>query len=99
MDSLQLSLYVADAHPPGPRAIRALRSLLDADEVEGTLEVIDIRETPERAEEARILAVPALIREEPSPSVRVIGDLTDESLVRRVLGLPPLDRETRGASS
>lgn len=99
MEPLRLSLYVADAHPPGPRAIRALRSLLDSDGVEGTLEVIDILEMPERAEEARILAVPALIREEPSPSVRVIGDLTDESVVRRALGLPPLDRETRGASS
>ncbi len=40
------------------------------------LEVIDVLVDAERAERARILATPTLLRTSPSPPVRVIGDLT-----------------------
>lgn len=64
-----------------------LKSSLDDDEIDRiraiitevlgpdyALEVIDLERSPELAEEAQILAIPTLIREEPTPVKRLIGD-------------------------
>lgn len=52
------------------------------------LEVIDVLVEPERAESAKILATPTLLRREPAPDVRVIGDLTLTRSVLARLGVP-----------
>jgi circadian clock protein KaiB len=49
------------------------------------LEIIDVVESPEKAEEDRILATPTLIKQLPPPLRRVIGDLSDKEKV--LLGL------------
>lgn len=49
------------------------------------LEIIDVLEFPELAEDARILATPTLIKSLPPPLRRVIGDLSDKEKV--LLGL------------
>ena len=55
------------------------------------LEIIDVLEHPQVAEEDRILATPTLIKQLPPPLRRVIGDLSDKDKV--LLGLevqPPV---------
>ena len=52
------------------------------------LEVIDVLVDPERAESAKILATPTLLRREPAPDVRIIGDLTLTRSVLARLGVP-----------
>lgn len=52
------------------------------------LEVVDVTENPELAEERRILATPTVIRMAPLPERRVIGDLSDERRTTFALGLP-----------
>ncbi len=52
------------------------------------LEVIDVLVDPERAESAKILATPTLLRREPTPSIRIIGDLTLTTSVLAKLGVP-----------
>lgn len=52
------------------------------------LEVVDVAEHPERAEQARIVATPTLDRVGPTPPVRVLGDLTLLHGLADVLGLP-----------
>lgn len=52
------------------------------------LEVIDVLVDPERAESAKILATPTLLRREPGPSLRIIGDLTLTASVLARLGVP-----------
>jgi circadian clock protein KaiB len=47
-----------------------------------SLEIVDLREDPARAEQDQILAVPTLVRHRPAPRRKVIGDL---SLIDRVL--------------
>jgi circadian clock protein KaiB len=41
------------------------------------VEVVDVRERPELAEEDRILATPTLVRRTPEPMRKIIGDLSD----------------------
>ena len=49
------------------------------------LEIIDVHEHPEKAEQDKILATPTLIKQLPPPLRRVIGDLSDADKV--LLGL------------
>jgi circadian clock protein KaiB len=49
------------------------------------LEIIDVLENPQLAEDEKILATPTLIKQLPPPLRRVIGDLSDTEKV--LLGL------------
>ena len=49
------------------------------------LQVIDVLEQPQLAEDEKILATPTLIKQLPPPLRRVIGDLSDKDKV--LLGL------------
>ena len=67
-------------------AIANLRRICEQ-ELEGRydLEIIDVQEHPELAEDEKILATPTLIKSLPLPLRRVIGDLSDKEKV--LLGL------------
>jgi circadian clock protein KaiB len=52
------------------------------------LEIIDVLIDPERAESAKILATPTLLRRKPAPDLRIIGDLTLTRTVLARLGVP-----------
>ena len=67
-------------------AIANLRRICEQ-ELEGQydLEIIDVLEFPELAEDEKILATPTLIKSLPLPLRRVIGDLSDTEKV--LLGL------------
>jgi circadian clock protein KaiB len=71
------------------QAIANLRRIC-REELDGRyeLEIIDVVESPEKAEEDRILATPTLIKQLPPPLRRVIGDLSDKEKV--LLGLEVL---------
>jgi circadian clock protein KaiB len=78
----RLELYVAGSSRLSKRAESALRTLCE--EVlpgQYELEVIDILERPEVASERHIIAAPTLIRADPPPPERLIGDLSDRELV------------------
>ncbi len=55
------------------------------------LEIIDIQEDPDKAEEAGIIAIPTLIRKEPTPVNRIIGALNVRSRVLAGLGISSLN--------
>jgi circadian clock protein KaiB len=74
---LTLRLYVSGQALESRAAIRNLESLR-AVLADGTaVEVVDVRERPELAEEDRILATPTLVRRTPEPMRKIIGDLSD----------------------
>lgn len=91
-----LILFVTGSTPASERALANLRALcdefLDASEYE--LEIVDVLQHPERAESEGILLTPTLIKREPPPSRRLIGDLSDRRLVVSGLALDP--RPTEG---
>ncbi|HSJ25354.1 MAG TPA: circadian clock KaiB family protein [Longimicrobiales bacterium] len=88
---LHLTLFVAGETPRSEAAVRNVERLrgLQGD-VHISLEVVDVLRDPERAETARVMATPTLIREVPTPPRRVTGDLDDLRRVMAVLGLHPL---------
>jgi circadian clock protein KaiB len=81
-----LKLYVTGTSPRAEVAIANLRRICEQ-ELRGQyqLEIIDVLEHPQIAEDDRILATPTLIKQLPPPLRRVIGDLSDKDKV--LLGL------------
>lgn len=86
--SVPLRLFVLGRSRAVRRAIANARTL-------GDVEVIDVREDPERAEADRILATPTLIRVDSLPA-RVVGDLSDLEAARYHLGLPSMEDDDEG---
>ncbi len=80
--SYVLRLFTTGTTPRSTRAIQNLRDICEA-LLKGRyqLEVIDIYQEPGRASEADIIAAPTLIKEEPEPRRRMVGDLSDRSKV------------------
>lgn len=94
MTNLRLELYVIGHSARSQTAIDNLRRILDASMPgEFDLKIIDVREEPEAAEESNIMATPTLIKREPRPVARVLGDLSATAAVLRGLGIdtPPKD--------
>ena len=54
------------------------------------LKIIDVYDHPEAAVDAQIIAAPTLIKLQPSPVRRLIGDLSDTSKVLLALGIFPV---------
>jgi circadian clock protein KaiB len=83
-----LKLYVAGATSRSQTAITTVASVC-GEHSSGSidLEILDIYQAPLRAGEAGILATPTLVRELPLPASRLVGDLAERKLVRRLLGL------------
>lgn len=86
MSTYLLKLYVSGNTPRAENAIANLRRICEED-LHGRyeLEIIDVLENPQLAEDEKILATPTLIKRLPPPLRRVIGDLRDKEKV--LLGL------------
>jgi circadian clock protein KaiB len=80
---------VTGSTPRAEQAIGNLRRICE-EELRGEyeLEIIDVLENPQLAEDEKILATPTLIKSLPLPLRRVIGDLSDRDKV--LLGLDVL---------
>ena len=86
--SVELCLFVAGETGPSARARRELDRLrVGLEGGGGRVEVIDVMERPDLAEQAGILATPVLIRLAPLPRRSMIGDLSDWRVVADVLEL------------
>jgi len=90
-----LWLYVAGRTPISLAAFANLKRLCDA-HLNGryAIEVIDLVETPRRAKDDQILAVPTLVRKLPEPVRKVIGDLSDTGRVLVGLDLIPAPQKS-----
>jgi circadian clock protein KaiB len=77
-----LRLFTTGTTPRSTRAIQNLSEICEAN-LKGRydLEVIDIYQQPGRATESDIIAAPTLIKEEPPPIRRMVGDLSDRPKV------------------
>lgn len=80
-------LFVTGHTSRAAHAVQNLRTLCERslrDNFE--LEIIDVLEQPQMAEDYRIMATPTLLKQAPAPSRRIVGDLQGLDLV--TLGLP-----------
>ncbi len=81
-DKIMLKLYITGHTPRSEQAISNLRRICEerlSEQYE--LEIVDILEQPDLAEQEKIIATPTLIRVSPPPARRVIGDLSDTKKV------------------
>ncbi|MFZ9254200.1 MAG: circadian clock protein KaiB [Hylemonella sp.] len=81
-----LRLYITGRTARSERAIANLHSICE-NELKGQyeMEVVDVLEQPQLAENEKILATPTLVKKLPPPLRRLIGDLSDIEKV--ILGL------------
>lgn len=73
-----LRLYVAGMTPTAQRALRNLEKIVRenlGDTAE--IEIVDLLERPQLAEDEKIFAVPTAVRHMPEPVRKVIGDFSD----------------------
>lgn len=83
-----LRLFVTGMTPRSTRAIRAVRTLCEkhlADRFD--LEIVDVYQQPQLIQGEQVFATPTLIKYEPAPMRRIIGDMSDTQRLRFGLGL------------
>ena len=79
-----LRLYIAGRTAAADRAILNLNAIakdLERTGLQLEIEVIDLLERPQLAEDERILATPVVIKKLPLPVRRVVGDLSEHDKV------------------
>jgi circadian clock protein KaiB len=86
-----LRLYITGASPNSLRAVENLTQLCET-YLKGkyNLEVIDVYQQAAIAEQEKIVALPLLIKINPLPLQRLIGDMSDTNKVLRGLGIVAL---------
>lgn len=93
MSRISLKLFIAGDSVRSDSAVKNLKHVLD--DIAGCdyeLTIIDVLEEPQLAEEEFVLATPTLIKSEPNPQRRIIGDLSDREAL--LLGLDLLNPES-----
>jgi circadian clock protein KaiB len=83
-----LRLFITGANPNSIRAVSNLKQICE-DHIRGrySLEIIDVYQQQEVAEKEQLVALPLLIKKQPLPERRLIGDLSDTEKVLKGLGL------------
>lgn len=75
-------LFVTGRAAHSLRAIHVVRDLVDSGRFEDCeLEVIDVAEAEDRADALGVFATPTLLRVDPGPERRIVGDLGDADRV------------------
>lgn len=87
-DKVRFKLFISGMSVKSIQAVENIKKIGDKylkDSYE--LEIIDLVEKQEKAEEFQIIAVPTLMREFPNPKRIILGDLSDEKKVLKILEL------------
>jgi circadian clock protein KaiB len=84
-----LRLYVTGMTPRSMRAVETVRALC-RERLDGRheLEIVDVYQQPARISEDQIFAIPTLVRVQPTPLRRIIGDMSNRERLLWGLGLP-----------
>ena len=82
-------LFITGATPNSTKAVRNIKSICEQ-YLPGRYEllIMDIYQQPLLAKEEQIIAAPTLVRKRPLPVRRLIGDLSDRTVVLAALDLP-----------
>jgi circadian clock protein KaiB len=83
-----LRLFIAGSSPISARAITNLRHICeDFLQNRYSLDIVDAHQQPELVKAENVTALPMLIKIEPGPKKRLIGDFSDQQKVLRGLGI------------
>lgn len=86
--SYVLHLYITGATPNSIRAVKNIKAICE-EHLQGRYElvVVDVYQQPALAQSEQIIAVPTLVKKQPQPLRRLVGDMSDTSRVLSGLGL------------
>ena len=85
-----LKLYITGNTPRSQRAIANLLRICQEELSEQyQVEIVDVLEQPEMAEQEKILVTPTLIKQLPPPLQRIIGDMSNTDTLLLGLDLVP----------
>jgi circadian clock protein KaiB len=83
-----LKLFVAGMSVSSMHAIENLKSIIEEYlQDQCSLQIIDINKYPQALIQNDIIACPTLVKEQPSPFKKIVGDLSDRKKVLKGLGL------------
>lgn len=85
-----LRLFITGMTPNSKRAVENIKKICE-EHLAGRydLQVIDIYQQPSLAEGEQIIAAPTLVKIQPAPLKRLIGDMSDTEKVLSGLGILP----------
>lgn len=93
-EKLRLVLYIAGTTQRSQLAIENLRRICRQELRDRyDLQIVDVFERPQLAEDERIVATPTLIKKLPMPMRRLIGDMSETEKVLIGLDIRTADRE------
>ena len=92
--SHQFRLFIAGSSPRSARARANLVRVCDETVPDDySIDVVDVLEQPDLAEEFSVLATPLVVRLAPPPSRRAVGDFTDLQRLAAAMDLYRLPQE------
>jgi len=88
----RFSLFISPGSAASEQAVYNLKKICEfLGEGDCEVEVINVKDNPQRAEIDRIMAIPTLIKGKPFPALRIIGDLSNHQRVLEAMGYVPRD--------
>jgi circadian clock protein KaiB len=88
LPEFDLRLYITGATPNSVKAIANIRNICESylkDRYE--LQIIDVYQNASLAQQEQIIALPLLIKKQPLPERKLIGDLSETEKVLNALGV------------
>ena len=84
----KIRLYILDTSSRAIKAIDNIKKILD-EELPGqySLEIKDVFENTDMAQQDKIMVTPTVIRFMPKPGKRIIGDFSNKTMVLKGLGI------------
>ena len=83
-----MCLYIANSAPNSVRAVANLEAICNEHLKDNfKLEIIDVLEYPLRALADGVVVTPSLAKVSPSPTAKIVGNLSDKASVLRALGI------------
>jgi circadian clock protein KaiB len=87
-DTYLFRLFITGASPNSARAVANIRQICESYLKDNyVLEIVDVYQQKEIAEREQLIALPLLIKKQPLPVRRLIGDLSDTRKVLSELGI------------
>lgn len=102
---IKLRLFVTGQSTTARRAVENLKAVCDDPAVKQDydieVDIVDVNESPQTAEEDKILVTPTLLKKLPLPVRRVVGDLSNEEdilLILDIMGPHRLSKQADGGT-
>jgi circadian clock protein KaiB len=90
----ELRLYVVENTPRSNEALANLKRMCEAHfPGQYHIDVVDLAKNPQLARDEQILAIPTVVRNQPQPTRKMIGDLSNTDRVLVGLDLVPSTNE------